>query len=156
MASCAASPGNSLSARERPPSCAFRQGATEQSFAIPSLALYVTVAPLATALAGFHEGLLQVHIEQAGLNRPLFDGRIAPNTTLELPAGRLSFRIASFLEVEAVHDPAFPFLLSAGCLLVVGSSLSLLFPRRCFWARLDEDGTLWVCFGRGSTSGGMT
>lgn len=134
----------------------FPAGATERSFDIPSLALHVTVAPSATALTGFREGLLQVHIEQAGLNRPLFDGRIAANTTLELPAGRLSFRPASFLEVEAVYDPGFPLLLSAGSLLVLGSSLALLCPRRYFWARLDEDGTLWVRFGRGEDSSGGT
>lgn len=134
----------------------FPAGTTEQSFDIPVLALHVTVAPSATALAGFHEGLLQVHIEQAGLNRPLFDGRVAANTALELPAGRLSFHPASFLEVEAVYDPAFPFLLSAGCFLVVGSSLALLFPQRRFWARLDVDGTLWVRFGREEDVSGGT
>ncbi len=135
----------------------FPAGSTERSFGIPSLALHVTVAPSATALAGFREGLLHVYIEQAGLNRPLFDGRIAANTTLELPTGRLSFRPSSFLEVEAVYDPTFPFLLSAGCFLVVGSSLALLFPRRCFWARLDEDGALRVRFSREEdTSGGAT
>lgn len=135
----------------------FPAGATERSFDIPSLALHVTVAPSATALAGFREGLLRVHIEQAGLNRPLFDGRIAANTALELPAGRLSFRPTSFLEVEAVYDPGFPLLLSAGCLLVVGSSLALLFPQRRFWARLDEDGTLWMRTDReDDTSGGTT
>ncbi len=134
----------------------FPAGTTERAFDIPSLALHVTVAPSATALVGFREGLLQVHIEQAGLNRPLFDGRISANTTLELPAGRLSFHSTSFLEIEAVYDPGFPVLLSAGCLLVIGSSLALFFPRRCFWARLDKDGTLWVRFGRGEEASGGT
>jgi len=132
----------------------FPEGTAERSFDIPALALHVTVAPSATALVGFRQGPLQVHIEQAGLNRPLFDGRIAPHTTLELPAGRLAFRPTSFLEVEAVYDPTFPFLLGAGCCLVAGSVLSLL-PQRSFWARLDEDGTLWIRLGRQEeTSGG--
>ncbi|MGC8958471.1 MAG: cytochrome c biogenesis protein ResB [Chloroflexia bacterium] len=134
----------------------FPAGATEQSFDVPALALHVTIAPSATALPGFREGPLKVRIEQAGLNRPLFDGRIAPNTALELPAGRISFRPTFFLEVEAVHDPAFPLLLSAGGLFVVGSGLALLFPPRRLWARLDEDGTLWVRLGREEASGGTT
>lgn len=42
------------------------------------------------------------------------------------------------LELEAVYDPGAAPFVAGGLLLTAGAGLSLLFPRRRVWARLDE------------------
>jgi len=50
------------------------------------------------------------------------------------------------LEIEAVYDPSVGPFVAGGLLLSIGASLSLFFPRRRLWARLDE-GRLQVRLG---------
>jgi len=51
------------------------------------------------------------------------------------------------LEIETVYDPGAGPFVAGGILLTAGCSLSLLFPSRRLWARLEDEGDLRVCLG---------
>lgn len=126
----------------------FPEGRAEATFDVPDLGWHVSVAPSAGALAGLTEEPLSVRVDRATGGAALLEAEIDPSDSLELPGGgRLSFTAGTFLVVDAVHDPGFPFFLAAGLSLTLGSGCTLLLPQRRLWARLTEEGTLQVRFG---------
>jgi cytochrome c biogenesis protein ResB len=83
------------------------------------------LAPLGTVLT--HLGLFLFVLAA------LLHGALASRERLLVPASAPD----AVVEVEAVYDPGAGPFVAGGFLLTAGGSLSLLFPRRRVWARLD-------------------
>lgn len=126
----------------------FAEGETAATFAIPAQGITGTVIPSPAGLSGRPGEPLRLRLGTAG-GEVLFDGTVEPEGQREVGGILLAWRTGIFLEVQAVVDPGFPWLVAGGSSLVVGACLVLWGRPRRVWARWTPDGVLAVRTDRG-------
>lgn len=126
----------------------FTEGQTAGTFALPAQGITGTVIPSPDALSGRPAEPLRLRLERAG-GAVLFDSTVEPSGEREVGGIRLAWQTGVFVQLKAVTDPGFPWLVAGGGSLVLGACLVLWWRPRRVWARWTPDGVLAVRTDRG-------
>jgi len=80
-----------------------------------------------------------------GETRPILAEEVQPNTPVDIAQSgvTLSIGVDRYLELQLVHDPGYPWAVSAGAVLLAGLIVSLYLPQRRVWARV-RGGEAWL------------